>query len=109
MHGFMALVAPLQYLSTRDPASEPGRLSFDEVLLAGLAPDGGLYVPERVPVLSADEIAGLAGLSYAALAARIVSVFAGPRIGALPLAPLVAESYANFGHAAVAPLKELDN
>jgi threonine synthase len=99
----------LQYLSTRDDAPTPARLGFDEVLLAGLAPDGGLYVPERVPVLSHAEIAGLAGLSYAALAARILGVFAGTRIGTLPLAPLVAESYAGFGHAAVAPLKELDS
>jgi threonine synthase len=98
----------LQYLSTRDAGPTPARLSFDEVLLAGLAPDGGLYVPERVPVLSPDAIAGLAGLSYSALAARIVGIFAGPRIGGLPLAPLVADSYAGFGHAAVAPLKELD-
>jgi threonine synthase len=105
----MVLVAPLQYLSTRDAAPTPTRLGFDEVLLAGLAPDGGLYVPERVPVLSHEEIAGLTGLSYAALAARILGVFAGTRIGALPLAPLVADSYAGFGHAAVAPLKELDN
>jgi threonine synthase len=105
----MVLVAPLQYLSTRDAAPTPARLDFDEVLLAGLAPDGGLYVPERVPVLSHEEIAGLTGLSYAALAARILGVFAGTRIGALPLAPLVADSYAGFGHAAVAPLKELDN
>src|SRR5437763_6117585 len=105
----MVSVVPLQYLSTRDASPTPARLSFDEVLLAGLAPDGGLYVPERLPVLSADEIAGLAGLPYAALAARILAIFAGPRIGALPLAPLVADSYAGFGHAAVAPLKELDN
>jgi threonine synthase len=99
----------LQYLSTRDADPTPARLGFDEVLLAGLAPDGGLYVPERVPVLSYDEIAGLAGLSYSGLAARILGIFAGPRIGALPLAPLVDESYAGFGHAVVAPLKELDN
>src|SRR3954462_8542900 len=93
-HAHMVLVAPLQYLSTRDAAPTPARLGFDEVLFAGLAPDGGLYVPERVPVLSHEEIAGLAGLSYAGLAAQILGIFAGPRIGALPLAPLVAESYA---------------
>src|SRR5471030_733979 len=105
----MLSVAPLQYISTRDAAPTPARSSFDEVLLAGLAPDGGLYVPERVPVFSPAEIAGLAGLSYAALAARIVAVFAGTRIGALPLAPLIAETYAGFGHPAVAPLKQLDS
>jgi threonine synthase len=105
----MALVAPLQYLSTRDAASNPAQSSFDEVLLAGLAPDGGLYVPENVPVLSPDDIAALAGLSYAELASRILAIFAGTRIGRLPLAPIIAESYAGFGHAAVAPLKQLDS
>jgi threonine synthase len=100
--------SPLHYLSTRDAASTPARLNFDEVLLAGLAPDGGLYVPESVPVFSSEELAALADLSYAELAARILAPFAGTRIAALPLAPIIEASYAGFGHAAVAPLKELD-
>ncbi len=98
----------MHYLSTRDTAPIPSRLNFDEVLLAGLAPDGGLYVPESVPCFSNEELAALAGLSYAELALRILAPFAGMRIGALPLAPIIEESYAGFGHAAVAPLKELD-
>jgi threonine synthase len=98
----------LHYLSTRDAAPSPARLNFDEVLLAGLAPDGGLYVPESVPIFSSEELANLASLSYAELAARILAPFAGTRIGTLPLAPIIEASYAGFGHAAVAPLKELD-
>src|SRR5260221_8821668 len=108
-HGLMVLVAPLQYLSTRDAAATPITSSFDEVLLAGLAPDGGLYVPRRVPTLSPAEIAALAGLSYSELAARIIAPFVGERIGGRPFAPLIAESYAGFGRQAVAPLKELDS
>ena len=105
----MVLVAPLQYLSTRDATATPLTASFDEVLLAGLAPDGGLYVPRRIPTLAPAEIAGLAGLSYGELAARIIAPFTGTRIGGVPLASLIADSYAGFGHQAVAPLKELDS
>ena len=105
----MASVVPLQYISTRDAAPTQAGLNFDDVLLAGLAPDGGLYVPRSMPTLSHREIAALGGLSYVELASRIVAVFAGPRIGGLPLAPIVAEAYAGFGHAAVAPLKTLDS
>ncbi len=99
----------MQYLSTRDATATPLTASFDEVLLAGLAPDGGLYVPRRIPTLAPAEIAGLASLSYGELAARIIAPFAGTRIGGVPLASLIADSYAGFGHQAVAPLKELDS
>src|SRR5690242_17103135 len=69
---------PLRYRSTRDASSDPALLSFDEVLLSGLAGDGGLYVPERLPALSREEIAALAGLDYPQLAARIMGTFIGP-------------------------------
>jgi len=59
----------MRYLSTRDPRPLPATHSFEEVLLAGLADDGGLYVPEALPQL---DFAALNGLSYAGLAARIV-------------------------------------
>ncbi len=96
-----------RYRSTREAAAA-APLDFAEVLLAGLAPDGGLYVPDRVPVLTPDEIAALAGQDYAAVAARIIGAFIGERLGAAALAPLLAESYRGFSHAAVAPLKQLD-
>src|SRR3954453_1395742 len=64
----------LRYISTRGAAPA---LGFDDVLLTGLARDGGLYVPESWPRLSPAEIAGAASLPYAELAARISTLFAG--------------------------------
>ena len=64
----------MRYLSTRDGRAEPATCTFEDVLLSGLAEDGGLYVPESVPQL---DLAALCGLSYAELAARVVAPFAG--------------------------------
>jgi threonine synthase len=102
-------IDPIRYVSTRDGAATPATASFEEVLLAGLAHDGGLYVPDEVPRFTRDEIAAMAGLSYAELATRIIAPFAGSHLGTVPLAPLIAETYAGFGHPAVAPLKQLDS
>src|ERR1700710_1885496 len=93
-------IDPVRYVSTRDGATTPATASFEEVLLAGLAKDGGLYVPDEVPRFTRDEIAAMAGLSYAELATRIIAPFAGSHLGTVPLAPLVAETYAGFGHPA---------
>ena len=95
----------MRYLSTRDPRPEPALFSFEEVLLSGLAADGGLYVPERLPVL---DLAALAGLPYAELAARVLALFAGDGCGRGELDRLCEAAYAGFGHAAVAPLVQLD-
>ena len=62
------------YISTRG-GSAPRR--FEDVLLEGLADDGGLYVPKDWPQFSADEIAGFADLSYAQVAALVLKAFAG--------------------------------
>jgi threonine synthase len=97
----------VRYLSTRDPRAAPATRSFAEVLLAGLAEDGGLYVPERLPCLAAD-IPGFAGLSYAQVAAGIVSLFAGDAFLPGELQQLTATAYGRFRHAAVAPLVQLD-
>ena len=83
-------------------------LGFEEVLLAGLARDGGLYVPEQWPTVSAEEIRALAGASYAELALAVMRPFVGAAIAERELAAMVAATYAGFGHAAVAPLKQLD-
>jgi threonine synthase len=95
----------LRYVSTRGAAPA---LAFDEVMLAGLARDGGLYVPESWPQLSADALRALAGLDYAEIAFRVMRPFLGGRIDEDVFARLVRETYAGFGHAAVAPLKQLD-
>jgi len=97
----------VRYLSTRDPRVEPSTHSFAEVLIAGLAEDGGLYVPERMPAVASD-IPGFAGLPYAELAGRIVSLFAGDTFRPSELQRLATAAYAGFRHAAVAPLVQLD-
>ncbi|HEX2888114.1 threonine synthase [Vineibacter terrae] len=98
----------LRYISTRQgsrPSSE--RLTFEEVMLAGLARDGGLYVPESWPAWSRTEIAALRGLSYADLAARVMAPFVGETFDAATLGRLVREAYAGFDAPDVAPLKAL--
>ncbi|HWB49913.1 MAG TPA: threonine synthase [Stellaceae bacterium] len=95
----------MRYLSTRDTRPDPATYSFEEVLLAGLAEDGGLYVPEALPRL---DLTALAGLPYADLAARIVGLFAAPSLGPGELRRLCETAYAGFRHAAVTPLVQLD-
>ena len=95
---------PLRYISTRGEAPP---LAFDEVLHAGVARDGGLYVPERWPRFSADEIAAFAGLSYAELAVRVMTPFLGGAIAPEAFARMVEQTYAGFDHPDIAPLKQL--
>ncbi len=95
----------MRFLSTRDARPRPATHSFEDVLLAGLAEDGGLYVPETLPML---DLAALAGLPYADLAARIVGLFAGDNFGQGELRRLTETAYAGFRHAAVTPLVQLD-
>src|SRR5437870_5097217 len=98
----------MRFLSTRDAASAPATHSFEEVLLAGLAEDGGLFVPERLPVLDQATLTALGGLPYRELAARIMALFAGDAFDISELARLCDAAYSNFNHAAVAPLVQLD-
>ena len=94
----------MKYVSTRGAAPA---VSFLDAVIAGLAPDGGLYVPERWPQLSRAEIAAFAGRPYAEVAADIIGRFAGDAIDAATLAGICADAYASFDHAAVTPLKQL--
>jgi threonine synthase len=95
----------MRFLSTRDAGPASASRSFEDVLLAGLAEDGGLYVPETLPRL---DFAELGRLSYAALAARIVGLFAGDSFAAGELARLCDAAYAGFRHQAVTPLVQID-
>lgn len=95
----------MRYVSTRGRAPV---LTFDDVLLAGLARDGGLYLPESWPQLSAVDLRALAGLPYADLAARVMRPFVAGSAVEERFETLVAEAYASFTHAAVTPLKQLD-
>ncbi|MBX9797430.1 threonine synthase [Sphingomonas sp.] len=95
----------MHYLSTRGTAPV---LDFRAATLAGLASDGGLYVPAQWPRFSADDIAGLAGLSYAETAARVLAPFVGDALAPAELRQLCGQAYGGFAHAAVAPLVQLD-
>lgn len=94
----------MNYISTRGKAPT---LKFADVLLAGLASDGGLYVPESLPTFSRDEIASWAGLSYAELAFKVIKPFVDDCINDADLKRMIDDTYAGFNHSAVAPLKEL--
>ncbi len=96
----------MNYVSTRGAAPS---IDFESVTLAGLAPDGGLYVPERWPLLSRDMIAELVGLDYVETAVRVCAPFVGDALGEAELRALLRTAYASFSHAAVAPLKQLDD
>lgn len=91
----------MRYISTRGQAPE---LGFSDALLAGLARDGGLYVPKEWPVFSAEEIRSLRGLNYPDLAIRLLSPYLGDEIGQAAFERIVREAYATFRHAAVCPL-----
>ena len=94
----------MKYISTRGQAPA---LNFEEVLLTGLASDGGLYVPETLPTFSADEIAAMASLDYAQLAQKIITPFVQDCVPADDLQAILEETYAEFRHNAVAPMVQV--
>jgi len=95
----------VRYISTRGNAPA---LNFEEVLLTGLAVDGGLYVPESLPKFSAAQLEEMAGLSYPELAQRILLPFVEGTFDAQELAEIIDDTYAVFRHPAIAPLVQLD-
>ena len=96
----------MRYISTRGAAPA---LDFRDVTLAGLAADGGLYVPETWPSFSRDEIAALAGLSYVDTAVAVMTPFVGDSLTPDELKALCTAAYGRFAHAAVTPLVQLDH
>lgn len=95
----------VQYISTRGAAPT---LAFDDVLLAGLARDGGLYVPDTWPRFTAEELRSFRGLPYAELAVRVMLPFLGGRVEEAAFRALVRDAYGTFAHKAVVPLVQLD-
>ncbi len=95
----------MRYVSTRGQA--PVR-DFSGVLLAGLAEDGGLYVPEAWPEFGASDWRAMRGLPYPELAARVIQPFVGAAVPYTTLQALCAQAYAGFGHPATVPLVQLD-
>jgi threonine synthase len=96
----------MRYISTRGQA--PDR-DFAGVLLAGLAEDGGLFMPETWPTFSPAGWRAMRGLSYPDLAARIMAPFVGTSIAFEALKKICHTAYAGFGHPAVAPLIQLES
>ncbi|CUH39147.1 Threonine synthase [Jannaschia seosinensis] len=94
----------MNYISTRGQAPV---LGFEDTMLTGLARDGGLYVPEAVPVLSQGDIAAMAGLRYEEVALRVMRPFVADAFAEDDFAAMIARAYAGFGHPARAPLKQL--
>jgi threonine synthase len=94
----------VRYISTRGDAPV---LGFTDALLAGLARDGGLYVPESYPSLSAATIAGFAGQSYARVAETVIAPFVGDDIPPAALRAMIEDAYASFRHPAVTPLAQI--
>lgn len=95
----------MRYQSTRGAAP---LLGFRDVTLAGLASDGGLYVPQSWPSFTPDQIAGLAGLSYVETAVRVMQPFVEGDLSEDELRALCTQAYGRFAHAAVTPLVQLD-
>jgi threonine synthase len=95
----------MKYVSTRGTAPE---LSFDEVLLAGLARDGGLYLPRQWPTAAPADIRAFVGLPYGEAVVRVLRPFVGGVLSETELREVATEAYAGFAHPAVVPLKQLD-
>ncbi|MBJ7577559.1 threonine synthase [Devosia sp. MC532] len=95
----------MQFVSTRGQAPA---LGFSDAVLAGLASDGGLYVPQTWPQFTHAEIASFAGKPYAEVAYAVISRFTSDEIPAETLKRIIDEAYATFRHPSVAPLVELE-
>ena len=96
----------MKYVSTRGQAPA---LGFSDVVLTGLARDGGLYVPESWPSLSQDQLGALSGATYAEIAKTVLAPFFEGEIDAQEFSQMVDEAYASFCHPAVAPLVQTDS
>jgi len=94
----------MRYISTRGQAPV---LDFKSVLLAGLASDGGLYLPEQLPQFSPQQIAAMATLSYQELALQLLLPFVGDSFSEAQLKACIDKAYASFRHPAIAPLVQL--
>ncbi len=94
----------MKYISTRGSAP---KLAFDDVLLTGLARDGGLYLPETWPQFSAADLAEMKTLSYTELAVKVMLPFVEEVVSKEDLTAIVNDTYADFDHEDVAPLVKL--
>jgi threonine synthase len=96
----------MRYVSTRGEAPE---LGFEDVMLAGLAADGGLYVPATWPHLSESHLWSLSTAPYEEVAFHVMQPFVADSVPEESFRQIIAEAYASFRHPAVTPLKQLDD
>ena len=96
----------MKYISTRGQAPT---LDFEEVLLTGLATDGGLYVPEHLPRWSVEQLRSWQGLNYPDLAYEVLHPFVSDFVDEPTFRQILADTYSTFAHTAVAPLKQLNH
>lgn len=96
----------MQYISTRGKAPI---LSFDDVLLSGLARDGGLYIPKDIPKLSAEGLRSLKGKSFSEQVSQIMYLFMDDCISLDALYEIVDKAYGRFDHVAVAPISQIQS
>ncbi len=94
------------YISTR---GQGPRLNFPDTTLAGLARDGGLYVPEIVPRLMQNDLAEIASMPYADAAFRVIEPFVGQDIPSADLKSIIQAAYKNFSHPDIAPLHKFED
>ena len=94
----------MRYVSTRGQAPV---LTFEQAMMTGLARDGGLYVPDVVPVMAAADIAALAGRPYEDVAFAVMRPFIGGAFSDAEFRELIGRAYVGFGHPARAPLRQL--
>ena len=94
----------MRYISTRGRAKA---LGFEDVLMTGLARDGGLYVPDHYPELSGKQIAAFAGKPYQEVAVEILRLFMGDAVPKPELAEVIRRAYERFEHKLVAPLQPI--
>lgn len=94
------------YISTRGAAP---RLSFADAALTGLARDGGLYVPESCPQITAEELRNMAHQNYLEIAWRVIAPFVGNDISAQDLIVLLQKAYQGFNHPEKTPLRKLQD
>ena len=94
----------MKYVSTRGGCPPQ---NFEQVLLTGLAPDGGLFIPETLPAVSLEQIKAMGSLSYADLALNLVTPFVDGEIPNSDLKTIIDQSYESFDHPEVAPMTQL--
>jgi threonine synthase len=95
----------VKYISTRGRAPV---LGFEDVVLAGLARDGGLYLPETWPEFAPETIASFAGRRFAEVAVEVIAPFAGAALTRSELTAMAEDAYASFGHPATTPLVQIE-